>query len=155
MAMSISALMHQTKFANSPHPVLAIDGLSLDIWLSSKINQPDILNLVPAQGWLLEDQDLETAWRRLTPYGEECSTITPLLICPDDMDFVCTTVVVEQEVTIDKIIWLRFGFAFDRPGDQVGATVKWFRENSSVRFNRSEFEQAVVQLKLLTDTEWS
>lgn len=149
----ISVLMHQSKFANSVHPVLAINGVSLDVWLNSKLNEPDILNLVPAQGWLIEDQDLEIAWRRLTPHEAGCSTIVPLLICPDDLDFGCTVVVAEQEVTTDEVIWRRFGFALDHLGDQVGATVKWFEFNVSVRFNRSDFQQAVIELKKLTDTE--
>ena len=149
--MKISALTYQTKFANSSHPVLAIDGVSLDVWLSSKTSQPEILNLVPAQGWLYEDEDLEIAWRRLSPNVEECSTIVPLLICPDDMDFWCTVVVAEQEVNVDTVIWQRFGFTCDRPGDQVGVSVKWFENNVSVQFNRSEFEEAVIELRRLLD----
>jgi hypothetical protein len=44
--MKISALIYQTKFADSDHPVLAIDDTSLDVWLNPRLNQPDILDLV-------------------------------------------------------------------------------------------------------------
>jgi hypothetical protein len=149
----IFASTYQTKFANSAHPVLAIDGVSLNVWLSAKTNQPDILDLVPAQGWLVEDQDLEIAWRRLAPHIEECSTIVPLLICPDDVDFWCTVVVAEQEVTAEAVIWQRFGFTCDRLGDQVGASVQWWKDNTSAKFDRKEFEEAVMELKRLIDVE--
>jgi hypothetical protein len=152
--MKISSLRYQTKFADSAHPVLAIDDVSLDVWLNSKLDQPDILDLVPAQGWLIDDQDLESAWRRLTPHKENCSTIVPLLICPDDLDFGCIVVVAEQEATTKEIIWRRFGFAFDHPGDQVGASVKWFEVNISVKFDRHEFEQAVIEFKELTKIDY-
>jgi hypothetical protein len=46
--MKISTLIYQTKFADSDHPVLAIDDISLDVWLNYKLNQPNILDLVPA-----------------------------------------------------------------------------------------------------------
>jgi hypothetical protein len=149
LMVRISALTYQTKFASAAHPVMAIDSVSLDVWLSSKISQPEILNLVPAQGWLYEDEDLEIARRRLSPHAEECSTIVPLLICPDDMDFWCTVVVAEQDATVDTVIWRRFGFTCDRPGAQVGASVKWFENNVSVHFDRSEFEEAVAELRRL------
>ncbi len=74
----------------------------------------------------------------------------PLLICSDDIDFVCTVVVAEQEVTTNKVFWRRFGFAFDHPGDQVGASVKWFEANFAAEFDRSEVEQAIIEFKRLT-----
>lgn len=149
--MKISAFLYKSKFVISALPVLAIDGISLDVWLDAKLKQPGVLDLIPAQGCVFDDQDEELAWRRLTPYSEDCSTIVPLLICPDDRDFDCAVVVAEQETTVDQVIWQRFGFAFDRPGDQVGSSVKWFKLNVSAKFNRSEFEQVVIHLKQLVD----
>lgn len=147
----ISALMYQSKFAASAHPVLAIDGVSFDVWLSSQLNYPDLRDLVPAQGWLLEDQDLEIAWRRLTSQETNFSTVVPLLICPDDLDFDCTVVVAEQEITVDEVIWKRFGLSVESWGEQVGSSVKWFEPNVSAKFNRSQFQQAVMEFERLID----
>ncbi|QNM94761.1 hypothetical protein [Chitinimonas koreensis] len=152
--MRIAARMHRSTYATTPHPVLAIDGTPLDVWLQSQTGEADILGLVPAQGWLVDETELALAWRRIEPGQEGCSTIVPLLICPDDADFSCTTVVVEQELRSDEVVWHRFGYAADLPRDQVGATVRWFRHDSALRFPRAEFTTALAELKRLTQEVW-
>lgn len=152
--MDIAAAMYKTQHSKTLHPVLTIDGVSLDVWLHRQTHEQDILDLVPAQGWLMDNEDLALAWRRIRPYQENCSTIVPLLICPDDLDLTCTVVVVEQELMHQEILWHRFGMAFDQPGDQVGPSVKWFRNNASARFALGQFQSAIAELQRLTDHEW-
>ncbi len=149
--MEISVAMYQSQFSNAPHPVLTIDGISLDVWLNMKTTEQDVLDLVPAQDWLSDRKDLVLAWQRITPNAETHSTIVPLLICPDDLDFYCTVVVVEQEVTDGQVIWHRFGFASDMPGEQFGTSVTWFKINASAIFQKEQFTNALVELNKLCE----
>jgi hypothetical protein len=152
--MKISAAMFQTQYARTPHPVLTIGGESLDIWLDRMNPDKEVKDLVPAQGWLINDDDLALAWRRITRDDSDSSTIVPVLICSDDVDFSCSVVVVEQRCTSDKIIWQRFGYDYSVLGDQVGATVKWFESPSAIEFDRDMFLSALAELRRLIDHEW-
>jgi hypothetical protein len=151
---NITAAMHRSEHATAEHPVLLIDGSPLDVWLNQHTAEKDASDLVPAQGWLVDEKDLALAWRRLAAVAEDASIFVPLLICPDDVDFSCTVVVVEQEVRGDKVIWHRFGYDRSLAGDQVGTCIKWFDANTSVSFHRPEFVAAVSELRRLTDEEW-
>jgi hypothetical protein len=78
---SISAAMHQSKYVTKPHPVFLVDGKPLNLWLSQQLTKVEIdcqdrffdvdtqnlviakhepiefniEDLVPAQGWLIDD----------------------------------------------------------------------------------------------------
>lgn len=107
--------MHRSSRSSEGYPVLAIDGVPIAQWLKSKLpdlaDEDTIGNLVPAQGWLLDDKDLEIAWELLNPMSSrellvpeaDVSTIVPILICPDDMDYNCTAIAVEQVVNLETV----------------------------------------------------
>ncbi len=152
--MKITASMYQTQYSKNPHPVLTVDGASLDVWLSKEISEVNVLNLVPAQGWLIDEDDLALAWRRIRIYEENCSTIVPLLICPDDLDLSCTVVVVDQETSEQQITWHKFGFSFHSGRDQVGSSVKWFKDSPSATFGVDQFNTAIAELERLTNEVW-
>jgi hypothetical protein len=152
--MQIAATLYKTQYASNAHPVLTIDGLSLDVWLNQESSEPEALDLVPAQGWSINEQDLVLAWRRLRPREEDCTTIVPLLICPDDLDFNCTVVVAEQETCGSSVVWRRFGFSLHSLGDQFGSSVRWFDKSPSATFDANQFNCAISELKRLADEEW-
>jgi hypothetical protein len=180
MQHSISVGMHQSTYATEPHPVFLVDGEPLNLWLFKQLSTVEInckdhffdvdtqnlitaergamdvhiQDLVPAQGWLIDDDDMKTAWRRINPDGVGLTTIVPLLICPDDVDLTCNVIVVEQETSTDLIHWNRFGFAMDKPYDSVGATVQWFKKFHQVDFKRTEYCTALVSFQALCGETW-
>lgn len=154
----IDAGMHRSRCAKAPHPVLLIDGTPLEMWAKGVISS-DALGtdstdtLVPAQGWLLDESDLQNAWYLLGPKDESSSTIVPVLICPDDMDMSCTVAVVEQQVDTQTVSWLRIGRATDvRNG--IVVSVEWEMPSQKAVFDKAAFRAAVDELKRLTDEEW-
>lgn len=149
--MEISVAMYKSRFSNAPHPVLSIDGISLDVWLNMKTTEQEVLDLVPAQDWLCNRNDLVLAWQRITPNAHTHLTIVPLLICPDDLDLNCTVVVAEQEVIDNLVIWHRFGFASDQNGEPFGTSVTWFKINVSARFQKEQFNNALLELNKLCE----
>ena len=154
---SISAKMHQSACTKLPHPVLTIDGTPIKIWIkgviSNHLGEDDTSCLVPAQGWLIDETELKSAWKLLFPEEENCSTYVPLLICPDDVDLACTVAIVEQVVEGEKIIWNRFGRAVGVTNGIV-TSVQWNKLEQKAEFIKEEFQRACLELKRLTENEW-
>lgn len=59
---------------------------------------------------------------------EDCSTIAPLLVCADNLDFSCTVAVAEQVVCGDTVIWERFGRAVTTVVGVIAA-IAWNKMN--------------------------
>jgi hypothetical protein len=154
----IHAGMHKSRCARAPHPVLFIDGTPLEKWIKGvtfEIDGTDTSDgLVPAQGWLIDEQDLETAWRLLDPRSEHASTVTPILVCPDDMEMSCTVAVVEQVIDEKTVSWIRTGRAVDTIRGVV-TSVEWTHPYQTAKFNKEEFLKAFNELKHLTENSWS
>lgn len=145
-----------------PFPILAIDNIPLNIWVHQNISIIDgTESLVPAQGWLYDydsELALSNAWKLLKPQAYEnvaISTVVPILICPDDLDLECSVIMVEQVVSADKVLWTRFGYAFNHIHDVVTSVV-WETSPSAphLSFPLSEFEKAYDDLKEL-DKKWT
>lgn len=153
----ISARMHLSRCAHAPHPVLFIDDTPLEQWIKGIVSDADGVDssdgLVPAQGWLADDRDLERAWNLLRPRAPRSSTITPILICPDDMDMSCTVAVVEQVAGDQLISWIRAGRALDVDRGIV-TSVGWTEPFQTATFSREEFSNAVSELSRLTTEVW-
>ena len=145
--------MFRSQVAKAPHPVFAVDGQSLEIWLNEVYPQAEPLGLVPAQGWLINDDEFQWAWERISSIDPETSTIVPVLVCGDDVDLSCTVIVVEQESTERSVIWRRIGHS-KSTGREAGIVTQWFREVESLEFERNEFIQALKDFKSLADNEW-
>ncbi|MEG0050192.1 MAG: hypothetical protein RR865_13615 [Clostridia bacterium] len=155
---TIAAGMHRSRCAKAPHPVLLIDGVPLEMWAkglicSDALGTDSTDTLVPAQGWLIGESDLQNAWYLLTPKDQGSSTIVPIMICPDDMDMSCTVGVVEQKIDAQTVSWLRIGRATDVLNGVV-VSVAWEIPNQQAVFDRAAFCAAVDELKRLTDEEW-
>src|SRR2546427_3403424 len=74
----IEAVMHMSLYAKAPHPVLVVDGVPLELWLkeadcSAVFGEDTVGGLVPAQGWLIDECDLQNAWYLLNPKNENSS----------------------------------------------------------------------------------
>src|SRR3990167_1651357 len=153
----ISATMYQYKHTRSAHPVFTIDGTPISSWIKGIIydhlGEDDTDGLVPAQGWLTDEDHSAYAWQLLSPLEEDSSTIVPLLICPDDMDLSCTVAVVEQVVRGEKIVWARFGRAV-KVINGIITSVAWTQNNQRAEFEKSQFLNACEEFKRLTEHEW-
>ncbi len=145
----ISVILHHSKFAIASHPVLAVDGVSLDLWLNTHIPESKSLGLVPAQAWLIDDSELEMAWHWIIPAENDCSTMVPLLICPDDVDLSYTVIVVKQLSASDSIVWKRFGYALDNL-DKVIPSVFWFSIQVPIQFEREDYVMGLTHC-----TKWT
>ncbi|MET1081045.1 MAG: hypothetical protein ABWY06_23810 [Pseudomonas sp.] len=136
--MRLSARLHDDH-PHAPYPALYVDDSSLQIVIAELTQQPDISILVPAHSWLHSEVELEKAWDRLLGFAGTQTMLVPLLVCPDDMDFGCEVVVVEQHSTESHISWSRMGYAQDREISQVN----WLPCSRPLCFSRENFTGAL------------
>ena len=154
----ISAVMHRSKYTKSAHPVFAIDGIPASSWIKgivyNHLGEDTTDGLVPAQGWLIDEDHSRYAWQLLSPREEDSSTIVPLLICRDDMDLSCTVVVVEQGVCGSQLLWARFGMATNEINGFI-TSVLWSKSVQRAEFEKSQFIDAYAEFKRLTEHVWT
>ncbi len=96
--------------------------------------------------WLTDEDEIALAERRFTPGEDGTSTLVPLLVCSDDMDFDCTVLMTEQVIEGDSICWRRFGLSVSR-GLEVGVSTCWMTDSQPVSFALSDFNNALKELK--------
>ena len=145
---NISAVKYQAGFANSPCAWISINGAPIEKWCAETFNYPDANSLGLAQIWLLDDDEYNLAWSRITPGEDESSTIVPILVCSDDMNFNCIVLVVEQLIINGTVQWLRWGFSASS-SLEVGISTKWETPTKSplATFDRNEFDDCLKNFK--------
>ncbi|WP_367872175.1 hypothetical protein [Luteolibacter sp. Populi] len=140
----IRAAEYRSKFCDSPHLNLWVNGEPIQEWLHRQVPAGDLEGLVPAWlGWLNEDAEREIVRERMFPRVGE-TQLVPLLVCPDDLDFSCTLVIAEVSATGEDVVWERLGLDRTRSPDpsDVGTQVEWFAI-PSIRFPRAVYLECV------------
>ncbi len=96
--------------------------------------------------------DIRFVWKLI----EMDSTVLPLLLCEDDLDFSCIVIVVDVEKTKDFVYWKRIGYVLHEkentdsysdedntlPFYQTAGNVCWIKNTEWV-FDKSEYDQMV------------
>ena len=157
----ISGCIQDGSGNSKPFSSLTIDGIPLNIWINKNNIIEEANTLVPAQGWLYDFENnlsLSNAWKLLKPEASEygaVSTVVPILICPDDLDLVCSVIMVEQVITETEVAWIRFGRGWNHIHDLVSSVI-WEKTFTSpvLTFKLSNFEEAYNNLKNL-DEVWN
>lgn len=146
MLHNIRAISHQALFSKNACAWLAIDELPIEQWLAHHIGHPDASLLGLSLMWLLEEEEDALAERRFAPGEDGTSTLVPLLVCSDDMDFDCIVLMTEQVIEGDLLHWQRFGWSASG-GLDVGASTRWIPDSKPASFVVKEFEQALIEMK--------
>lgn len=127
---------------NLEHLFLFVDGERLDQLICRLLADKSYLDLMPS--WLdyyPDGQDFQRAreyvWRqsRLDDGVKQL----PILICPDDLDFSCTTIVVEVVPKADGVIWNRFGQDTTGHPNYIGESVRWLPGIGPFEFKKSDY----------------
>lgn len=147
----IDAAYHKASFALGACAWLTIDGQGIEKWLSAHLGFERLELLGLSLMWLLDEEEDRLANQRIVPHEDGTSTIVPLLVCSDDMDFDCTVLVVEQVIKGNTVQWERFGWSLS-PGMEVGISTRWEFEAQPVRFDLDEFRAALEKFAELAKT---
>ncbi len=138
----IHAAYHQAAFSRSICAWLTIDDVAIEQWLASHLNDPSVTLLGLSLIWLLDEKEDALAKRRFSPGDDGSSTLVPLLVCSDDMDFDCTVLMTEQVIEGDTVHWRRFGWSVSGKLE-VGISTRWNAENQPVSFALEEYRAAM------------
>lgn len=141
----IKAEMARTEYVKNEHLMIFIDGEPLDKWLSVRLNNNDYLNLIPTWlGWLVNSKEQEYVWTK-TRQCENETTILPILVCPDDLDFSCTVVVCEVKYTDTSVLWIRMGIDTTGFPDYIGKEYEWFQGVPLLEFPQQQYEACISE----------
>ena len=153
---TISSILHKSPYAKAAHPVLAINGTPIEEWIKSGVSDEygndTTYRLVPAQGWLLDEEHFDIAWKLIEPVVDG-STVVPLLICSSDVDLNCIVVVVEQVSEGESVTWKRFGRATNHINGVI-TSVDWGINGQCAVFERKQFVDALNEFKRLSTEVW-
>lgn len=75
-----------------------IDGIGIEQWLSTHLEWSYVASLGLSLIWLIDEDEDAVANRRILPAEDGSSTIVPLLVCSDDMNFDCIVLVADSAV---------------------------------------------------------
>ncbi|MGV3525525.1 MAG: hypothetical protein ACO1RX_14940 [Candidatus Sericytochromatia bacterium] len=136
----IAALMHHPEHAKRPYLTLALDGVALDEWIYAQTGCDYYWGLAPALSWLENKAEESVAWQRILPLAG-CTSLAPVLVCPDDQHFGCTTVVAEVVHEGERVVWRRLGLdrsPCEQP-DDIGSQVEWFEGVEPLVFAKADY----------------
>ncbi len=149
----IEALHEKTDYWDYKHPCFFVNEERLDI-IVNRI-RPDInsIGLIPTLLSVLkqsiEPEEFRIAWERVLPKNNY--SIFPVLMCPDDIGFDCTLIVVEVIVDEENVTWNRIGLdqstSPDGDVEWVGTEVEWFSEAPSFEFHMTDYISMIEKFK--------
>jgi hypothetical protein len=148
----LEAIDATSKYVSKPHKVLVLDDVPLDVLVDSVRPELTLLGLVPALlDWLNNPKERVLIWQRILPPTDRV-TISPVLICPDDLDLWCTVVVAEVNPVGTLVWWRRLGLDRTEPKSEempeaVGTVVEWFSGLGPYCFGRREYERCLSAFK--------
>lgn len=132
------------------HLFLFVDGERLDQLISRLLADKAYLDLLPS--WLdyyshIKDSQRakEYVWRNSSL--DDGLKHLPVLICPDELDFSCTTIVAEVIPEGDRVIWNRFGQDTTGHPNYIGESVHWFPNIGPFVFDKADYLSCLEALK--------
>ncbi len=135
--------------------MILLDDEPLDSLLARLAGNDEIEGLVTTLDDCLSDlQERSIVWDRVLP-DDGATEVAPMLVCPDDLDFSCTVVVVQIARRADLVRWQRFGFdRTDSPAPEaVGRDVDWLAGVGPFEFSLEGYRGFLRSCRTLK-TEW-
>ena len=138
----IEAIATTSKFVSDTHLVMFVDGVPFDELVDAALPGSNLAGFVCSLlGWFHNEEDCKIPWERILP-EIGCTGYAPILICPDDLDFDCSVVIVEVVAEMDHIRWDRVGLNASQTG-AVGSCVRWLPGIGRFRFDRNDYERCL------------
>lgn len=148
--LSVEKTLSKYKIYDLPFLHIKVDNIYVDSFLDARVPDRHFDGLVPTtSGWLHDEEDERFIWRQFF-LTEKGVLIVPLLVCPDDQDFFCTTIVVEIERADQVVRWNRFGLnnKFEvRKYEMIGIDVEWLNGIEPLVFSKENYHEVFDLLK--------
>lgn len=152
---TIKAEMRKTIFAAEEHLAITINDELLDVFIDEFYPDEEYLGLIPTYLPAFDNEDeYDLVMERAVP-KEGKTTLLPILMCPEDLDLVCTVIVAQAKTQGDYIIWERLGVDKSEPDNHpqsVGTKVQWLTHiNKPLYFKKSEYIECLNEFKKLAE----
>lgn len=149
---TIKAEMRKTIFAEQEHMAITINDETLDVYIDEFYPNEEYLGLIPTMLPIIDDEE-QTAlvWERILPANGKFA-FAPVLMCPEDQDLTCTTLMVKVVVEGDYVIWEKFGIDTTDDDDfpqSLGKKQQWLTHLKPLYFNKKEYVECVEAFKIL------
>ena len=144
----IKAESKKTKFSNSEHLTITVNGRGLDQIINDYYPDQNYLGLVPTLlDWLENEEERKIVWGRIDKQEE----VIPLLMCPDDCDLRCSVIVVDSFLKENKVTWRRIGVdCTNNQGftpDKIGQTVQWLDKIKPLTFSLDNYRECIESFR--------
>jgi hypothetical protein len=147
---TIKAEMRKTFFAAQEHLAITVDDETLDVMLDEFYPEDNFLGLIPTLLPIIDDEEqTQLVWDRIQPTGTKPKMV-PMLMCPEDLDLTCTTLIVKVIPHGDYIIWEKFGMDVtddDNFPQSLGNKVEWLTKIKPVYFKRDEYMACIAEFE--------
>lgn len=123
--------------------MITIDGRPLDHIVHEALPESNYLGLVPFfLSWLSSD-DQPIVWKRV----DSPKSMLPVLMCPDDCDLWCTTIIADMEVYDDVVVWKRMGVDITSSegftSEKRGTSVNWISGIPAMVFDKEAYFRCI------------
>lgn len=130
--------------------MIVVDGTPLDVLLSAASPEDQLEGLIPALlPQMIDPDDQQLVWSRLLP-ADGLRVRVPLLMCPEHLDLMCTTIVAEVRAVGAQVEWRRIGID-DTPEDDlpalVGQDVYWIPNVGPFLFERADYVRMMTAFR--------
>ncbi|MGV3599166.1 MAG: hypothetical protein ACO1PI_14975 [Bacteroidota bacterium] len=149
---TIKAEMRKTIFAAHEHLAITINDETLDVYIDEFYPEEEYLGLIPTLLPVYADEkEYQMVLDRILP-KEGKTTLAPVLMCPEDLDLSCTTIVAQAKTQGDYVIWEKLGL--DISGGEnfpegIGTKVQWLGQIKPIYFKKSEYVECLAEFKKL------
>jgi len=146
---TIKVKLDKHQYVSDDYANYLIDDYRLDERLEELYPGNMYDGLIPTLLFGMEvPKEEKIVWNRILP-KENKTSICPILMCPDDLDFSCTLIVVEIENCNKTIKWKRIGLdkTTEFEPEKVGSKVKWFDKIKELNFEKAEYDQMLIEFK--------
>lgn len=151
---SIKAEMRKTIFAAQEHIAVVIDDELLDVVIDEIYPEEEYLGLVPAFLPVYDnDAEYNLVMERALPKEGETVRL-PVLVCPEDLDLVCTVLIANAKTEGDYVVWESLGVDVHTPENHpqsVGSKVKWLNKIKPMYFKKQEYIACLNAFKELAE----
>lgn len=147
--------MRKTIFAAQEHLAVTIEDELLDVMIDEIYPEEEYLGLVPAFLPVYEnDAEYDLVMERALP--KEGQTVRlPILVCPEDLDLVCTVIIANAKTEGDYVIWESLGVDIHQQEGEhpksVGSKVKWLNKIKPLYFKKQEYIDCLNAFKELAE----
>lgn len=149
---TIKAEMRKTIYAEQEHLAITINDETLDVYIDEFYPNEEYLGLVPTMLPVIDDEEQAAlVWERILPAKGKFA-FAPVLMCPEDLDLTCTTLMVKVVVEEDYVVWEKFGIDITDDDDfpqSLGKKQHWLSHLKPLYFDKNEYMACIDAFKQL------